>query len=144
MLGVAFLLLDLCVLAVGPLLAALLLTASPACLLHLPVWTCLLHLNRRAERPLESLHTNLDASITLLRASLAESKAAAAARKAAAAAAAIRSSSSSLRPASAPKASHSRNPVSCAECPSARSAMAKHLMRYNTEEVRVLPVHVVL
>eukprot|EP00775_Hariotina_reticulata_P009012 gene9012-9185_t len=94
----------------------------------------------RAERPLEALSSNLQASVALLKASMADSKTAAARR--AAAATLTRSSgsiSATSRPVSAPvRPSYSRNPVSCPECPSTRSAMGKHIMRYNTEEVVAL------
>jgi len=72
---------------------------------------------------------------------MADSKAAAARR--AAAAALTRSSgtiTTTSRPVSAPaRPSYSRNPASCAECPSTKSAMSKHIMRYNTEEVSITP-----
>jgi hypothetical protein len=81
---------------------------------------------RRAQKPLESLHCNLDASIALLKASLADTRAAAAASKAAASASAARSKAR----------------VSVVKCSSGgvaadspKSVSGKHIMRYSCEEV---------
>eukprot|EP00879_Flechtneria_rotunda_P012199 GHRR01012740.1.p1 GENE.GHRR01012740.1~~GHRR01012740.1.p1 ORF type:complete len:515 (+),score=197.13 GHRR01012740.1:1110-2654(+) len=87
---------------------------------------------RRAQQPLAVLHTDLDGSLALLKASLADSKAA---RKAAATLAAY-SSSNSSRPSTAPslqRPTYSRN----SEAP-AKSTVAKHLLSYSNNEVVAL------
>lgn len=89
-----------------------------------------------------SLQSNLDASITLLKASLAETKAAAAARKAAAS---IITTPSPImvgayRPGSAPAPGHVQK-LSYTRASGlegtvvSRSTLSKHVMRYNTDEV---------
>lgn len=94
---------------------------------------------------METLHTNLDASIALLKESLAETKAVAAARKAAAAISTTASPSrspliSAYRPTSAPahppvqKLSYTRASGLEGTVVS-RSTLGKHLMRYTCEEV---------
>jgi hypothetical protein len=81
---------------------------------------------RRAQQPLESLHSNLDASIALLKASLADTRAAAAASKAAAAASAARSKARVAISKCSSGASGSEVP---------KSVAGKHIMRYSCEEV---------
>lgn len=81
---------------------------------------------RRAQQPLESLHSNLDASIALLKASLADTRAAAAASKAAAAASAARSKA---------RVAISKCSAGTGTSDVPKSVAAKHIMRYSCEEV---------
>lgn len=103
----------------------------------------------RAQRPLKALHTDLDASIALLKVSLAEAKAAAAARKAAAAVAArtlyipgspVASSGTiaAYRPGSAPSRPSYSRASGLDVTPACRTAQGKHLMRYTCDEVVAL------
>ena len=87
---------------------------------------------RRAQKPLEALSSNLDASIALLKASLSDTRAAAAASKAAAA---VRSSSNGggrVRSAAAVSKCSAPGPQ---DVP--KSVASKHIMRYTCEEVSI-------
>jgi hypothetical protein len=94
--------------------------------------------HRHAQKPLEALQTNLDASIALLKASLADTRAAAAASKAAAsAAAAARRSSSSRRPVTGSYSGGAalRDSGSARPADAPKADTGKHIMRYTCEEV---------
>lgn len=91
---------------------------------------------RRAQKPLEALSSNLDASIALLKASLADTRAAAAASKAAAA---IRSSGITRARVVVSAGGSARRcsggSAGVLQDAAPKSVAGKHIMRYTCEEV---------